>query len=462
MYIVICEEKVKAVFWYCLASTGVFYLTSLYWILFVGPMGLGAYPALVILCCYFAFIYAASFAAAKYLDKKVGIDFIFSLPVIITLAEYAREWLFSGWPVLTPAQSQHQFIPVLQILSITGVSGLNFLIISVNCLLASFAAGRGFKYKKRENIIWSIIFIVLLAATVAANSYHNTGTKIIRAAVMQPNIDQNVQWTPEYRKYTMDAMKTLYNEIAVNKPDLIIWPETGYPGTLNLEKNGGIEISSWIKGVFAVVGSDKAVINGGAPDYYNAAFMVNPQGKITGEYSKHHLVPFGEYIPLQEVIPFVKKVVQRYGFTGFKSGTKIDPFDFAGMKIGPIICFDSFFPEISREHALKGAKALVHLSYETWYGVSPASAQIFSNAVLRAVENRLPIIRSVASGISGIINDRGEILETTGLFEKKAFVYELKINEDKQMSFYTMHGDWFAWLLFAVFCGVAAAKSIKP
>ncbi len=461
MYVMIREEKVSSAFWYGFLSAGVFYLGSLYWILFVGPMGLGAYPALIMLCCYFGSVYPACLAAAKYLGKKAGIELIFLFPVIITLAEYIREWLFSGWPVLTPAQSQHQFTWILQVLSVTGVSGLNFMIISVNALIALFVSGKHVKFRSAGGIAWVIIMVFLMTAAACSNLYKNSGTKLIRAAVMQPNIDQNVQWTPEYRKYTMETMKALYDSVAPEKPDIIIWPETGYPGILNMEKNGGPEIASWLKGVYAVVGSDKAVINGGKTDYYNAAFMLAPAGNITGEYSKHHLVPFGEYIPLQEVIPFVKKVVQRYGYVGFKSGTSIEPFELDSVKIGPIICFDSFFPEISREHALKGAKMLVHLSYETWYGVSPASAQIFTNAVLRAVENRLYIVRSVASGISGIVDDRGVILGTTKLFEKKAFVRDIRINSSAGKSFYTLHGDWFAWMLFALLGAVIAAALLK-
>lgn len=461
IYVVIKAEKVSDVFWFGLISTGIFYLVSLYWICSVGPMGLGAYPACFVFCLYLASFYAVSFVIVKFLNKKTGLDYILSIPVIITIAEYVRGWLFTGWPGLTPAQSQNQFILALQILSITGVHGLNFIIISVNCVIASFCAGWVFNYKKSENVIWSLVFVFLLVLMIASNMYINTGTKIVKVAILQPNIDQNVPWTPKYHKDTMDMMKELYGMTAKKNPDLVIWPETGYPGILNMEIKGKPELTDWIKGAYSLVGSDKAVIKNGKPEYYNAAFMIDPYGKITGEYSKHHLVPFGEYIPLQETIPFVKKVVQRYGYVGFNSGTIIDPFEFDGVRVGPIICFDSFFPEISREHAKKGAKILAHLSYETWYGVSPASAQVFTNVVLRAVENRVYVARCVASGISGIVNDKGVILASTKLFEKKAFVYELKISDDKRLSFYTMYGDWFIWLLFAAFCAAAVVNLRK-
>lgn len=460
MYVAIKKESVKSVFWHVFLSAAVFYMTGLYWLWFVGPMGAGAYAAWFVLACYFASVYAFSFAAAKYLDKKIGLDFIFTLPVIITFMEFAREWLFTGWPALTPAQSQYQFTPVIQILSITGIPGLNYILISVNCLIASYIARRSIEFKKTAVIVWSAVFVMLLVLLVVSNSYINKGTKSIKAALMQPNINQNVQWTPEYRKYTMDTMKGLYASIEESKPSLIVWPETGYPGILNMEgKKAGI--TGWIKGAFALVGSDKALKKNGRFEYYNAAYMMDPNGAITGEYLKFHLVPFGEYIPLQEALPFVKKVVQRYDYTGFTRGTKIEPLEFDGVKIGPIICYDSYFPNISREHARKGAKLLAHLSYETWYGVSPAAAQIFSNVALRAVENRVHVIRSVASGISGFVTDKGEITVSTRLFEKTALVNEFKIRENAQISFYTRFGDWFAWLMLALLAVLVSMKMIK-
>lgn len=461
LYIVINSEKISTVFIYSLFSTSIFYLSALYWICFVGPMGYGAYLAWFLFCVYLSLIYALSFIVIKYLNIKLNIDYIFSVPVILTITEYIRGWLFTGWPGLTPAQSQYQFIPALQILSITGVSGLNYIIFSINCLFVSMISKPVYRYNKLENIVWIIIFIILSTFVVISNFYNNTGNKTVKAAIIQPNIDQNVKWTPKYHKYTMSTMKDLYKSISKLKPNIIVWPETGYPGVLNMEGNKNPEIASWIKGAFSIVGSDKILIKNNVPEYYNAAFMLSPNGKIIGDYSKHHLVPFGEYIPLQEVIPFVKKVVQRYGYLGFTSGSTIAPLDYNGIKIGPIICFDSFFPEISREHVNKGAKILAHLSYETWYGVSPASAQVFTNVILRAVENRVYVVRCVASGISGIVNDRGEIIASTKLFEKKALVCELKLNNNQYMSFYTKHGDFLPLFLLMMVLFILTARFIK-
>ena len=112
-----------------------------------------------------------------------------------------------------------------------------------------------------------------------------------------------------------------------------------------------------------------------------------------------------------------------------------------------MICFDSFFPEIARQFARNGAGFLAHLSYETWYGVSPASAQIFTNAALRAVENDMYLVRCVSSGISGVVDNRGRITRTTRLFSREAFPADIKVKAPGYLTFYAKHGDWFPWAI---------------
>jgi apolipoprotein N-acyltransferase len=459
-YIWLGIKKTKGGFFLPFISAMIFYTGSLYWLCLVGPMGAAAYPACIAVCAYFSFIIAMSFYLSALLEEKTGISVIFSLPALLTVTEFAREWLISGWPILTPAQSQHNFTQLMLLLRFTGVPGANFIIYSVNMAFAAIIAGEIKKFAAWENKLWIFICAALVLITFIPRESYGQESKKITVAVLQRNIDQNVPWTTEYRRSVMEVSREMARRAAYYKPVLYVWPETAYPGILNIEPAGALETASWDPNAFNLIGSDTAVTSSAVSktDYYNGAYMISRDGKITGYYAKHHLVPFGEYIPFQDVIPFVRKVVQRYGYEGFKPGKEVAPFEFSGMSVGPLICFDSFFPEIASAQARGGAQFLSHLSYESWYGESPASAQIFTNAALRSAECSLYLVRCVESGISGVVDDTGRIVLHTGLFTKELFSYDLNIANKPHITFYSAHGDWFAWFLLIAVLSAAALK----
>ncbi|MCE5300835.1 MAG: apolipoprotein N-acyltransferase, partial [Spirochaetia bacterium] len=213
-----------------------------------------------------------------------------------------------------------------------------------------------------------------------------------------------------------------------------------------MDSKGRETVGEWTgAGNYSIVGSDHMEGTRQDPKYYNSVFAVTYGGAVSGPYSKFHLVPFGEYVPFAKTIPFIRKVVQRYGYTGFTPGESVKPLAIGEHLVGPIVCFDSFFPEIARRQALQGAGFLAHLSYETWYGDTPASAQIFTNGVLRSAETGLYMVRCVASGISGFVDDRGRITAVTRLFTRDALARDIKIRKKGSLTPYTRYGEWFVW-----------------
>lgn len=448
----------KGSFLYPFISAFVFYAGSLYWMCLVGPMGPAAYPACAAVCAYFSLIIAGSFYLSALVRERTGISVLFTLPVMLTITEFVREWFISGWPILTPAQSQNNFTLLMRLLRTFGSPGANFVIYSINMLIAAFITGKIKKIRKWENILWisMLAAIILIPLLSGGKMGHETGK--LKIAAIQRNIDQNVDWTRVYAADTMAASKEMYSKVSDIHPDLVVWPETGYPGILNRDPSGAAEIASWNRQAYSLVGSDTAVANGSGTDYYNGAYIVTPSGAVSGYYAKHHLVPFGEYIPFQDVLPFIRKVVQRYGYEGFKSGNLIEPLEFNGIKAGTLICYDSFFPEIARAHARKGAQLLAHLSYESWYGHTPASAQIFTNAALRSAECGLYMVRCVESGISGVVDDTGKIVFHTGIFTKELFSYDVPVSAAPVLTFYCAHGDIFPDILLALLIAAALIK----
>jgi len=153
-----------------------------------------------------------------------------------------------------------------------------------------------------------------------------------------------------------------------------------------------------------------------------------------------HLVPFGEYVPLQRILFFINKLVAGAG--DFKPGGGIIPLAMGDNMIGPLICYEAIFPEISREHRLRGAELLVNITNDAWYGNTSAPYQHLTMAIFRAIENRTYMIRAANTGISAIVNPTGEIVSRTGLFERKVLDGTVKFT--RHHTLYSRYGNMFA------------------
>ncbi|MBN2753800.1 MAG: apolipoprotein N-acyltransferase [Candidatus Goldbacteria bacterium] len=457
-YVIFKEDNTKHAFWFSYFSGFVFYAIGLYWLKNVYPMGAFAYVSWFALSAYLPLWIAVPAALSVILKKRFGTQVLLSLPALLTFGEYIREWLFSGFPLLTPAQSQFMFPESLQILKITGVHGLNYIIYFVNTAAALLLL-KQLNIKEKQNItalaVFSSVFICAVISPFLFKDIKSTG-KPYNAVILQANIDQDVNWDVNYRIKVLGTMQQMVKEAEKCEPDIFVWPETGFPGMFAADALASAEITGWTqKPAVHLIGSDYSVYKDGEMKYYNSIFALSGDAKITGSYSKFHLVPFGEYVPFASTFKFVKKVVRRYGYIGFEKGEKIEPVPAGAYKTAPLVCYDGLFPEISRRFAYKGVDFFAHLSYETWYARSAASAQIFTNTLLRAVENDRYLVRCVASGISGIVSNRGDIVISSGLFEKAMLCGRIYIDENQKKTPYTKYGDWFPFLML-ILLGFAA------
>ena len=193
-------------------------------------------------------------------------------------------------------------------------------------------------------------------------------------------------------------------------------------------------------GTFFLVGSPS--INRGTQriDYFNSAYLIDPQGNPVGKYDKTHLVPFGEYVPLKKWLPFLGKLVAQVG--DFSRGNTGETIAWHGGRLGVFICYEAIFPYITRAMVTNGATLLVNITNDAWYGRSSAPYQHFSIALFRAVENRRALIRAANTGISGFIDPAGRVLDSTDLFVDTAVVKSVPLIS--RISFYTRFGDLFA------------------
>jgi apolipoprotein N-acyltransferase len=206
----------------------------------------------------------------------------------------------------------------------------------------------------------------------------------------------------------------------------------------------------WIKGLaaqihcnllFGAVSRDK---NG---RLYNSAYVVGKDGGVLGIYHKVHLVPFGEYTPLAEYIPFLEGLTAEG--IGFHPGQGHHPIVTAVGRIGILICYEGIFPEIARQTVKSGAQVLVNITNDAWYDRSSAPYQHFVSYIFRAVETDRYILRAANTGISGIIDPRGRIKATTRIFEDAVLNGGFSLKEGK--TFYVRYGDYFLLVIILAF-----------
>ena len=189
---------------------------------------------------------------------------------------------------------------------------------------------------------------------------------------------------------------------------------------------------------------------GEPPRLYNSAYLISPRGAVVGRYDKLHLVPFGEYVPLAPLLFFVDQMAD--GIGEFVPGARPTIFDLGRARLGVMICFEVVFPDLTRRAVLGGASLMAAITNDAWFGYSAAPYQHLEMVAFRAVENRVPFARAANTGISGFIDATGRIFETSDLFVPSTRTASLAPRA--KTTFYTRHGDVFAWLCVGVTAAV--------
>jgi apolipoprotein N-acyltransferase len=270
----------------------------------------------------------------------------------------------------------------------------------------------------------------------------------LKIGLVQGNIDQSVKWDQSFQIETLKIYNKLSYTVAEEKLDLIIWPETAIPFFFQdaEEYQPFILDISKKTNAFLLFGTPSYKIERGRVVHYNSAYLVSPSGELVGKYDKIHLVPFGEYIPMQDLLFFIGSLGE--GIGDFKPGKTIFNFSLPQGKFGVLICFEIIFPDLCRRFVKRGANFLVTITNDAWFGRTSAPYQHFSMATFRAVENRVFVARAANTGITGFIDPTGKILKEGRIFTQEAMIGTIRLSDLK--TFYTLYGDIFAWVCSAL------------
>ena len=447
---------VKEAFLYSYISGVVFFSGLLYWLVNVSV------PGTMITVMYIA-VYYALFGAAANIVSRRSTD-LMALPFVWVVLEYVRGHLFTGFPWGLLGYTQYKTTAVIQIADITGAYGVSFLVAALNAAFYAVVTRSG---RKIHYLMTALVF-VLIAAMYGTNRLTDQmiwGTP--RLSVVQGNIPQDEKWDPASAEDILKVYSELTALAAKEKPDMIIWPESSYPYLVEEGGDAAEEVrfmaaQADIPILIGAVGSDGS-------RYYNDALLFNERGELAEKYTKMHLVPFGEYVPFEALMPSFRDIIDK-PIGNFTRGEKPALMKlrsrraYAGpggtlnreilfYKFGVMICFEDVFPYIARESVMDGADFLVNITNDAWFGDTAAPEQHLQASVFRAVENRVPVIRAANTGISCFISASGEILSRVNTGGKDTFVRGIDTQDVKVFrgrAYYTRRGDIFIALSAAI------------
>ena len=378
---------------------------------------------------------------------------VFAAPAFWVALDYLKAhagFLSAPWASL--AHSQHADLAVLQIASLTGEYGVTFLVVMANVALAElWMAPR--RWRAPACALAAVALVHLWGAWVLAGA---SGSPRLRVAAVQPSIPLTLTKNQTGLAARVQRLERLTMRAAAVQPDLIVWPETALRD-LAIHPVLARRVADLARrsGASLVAGASEFVkFQPGATAFrpgarsYNAAYLVTPDGAFSRPYRKMRLVPFGEYLPLEGgmpwpawLVPGVLKVLP-----GDRRLTWTLP---GGLQILPLICWENLFPDFVRRGVQRGARVIVQLTNDNWFGRSAAPRQHNLASVLRAVENRRPVVIASNTGPSQIIGPRGRVLAESGeLFTQDVIGAVVPVGPPGQ-TVYTRFGDIFVLLVFA-------------
>lgn len=384
-----------------------------------------------------------------------------SMPIVAGAAwaatEFGRVELGVGDPFGLLGYTQLPFNALVQIADVTGVYGVSFAVAAVNAALAeawlaangearpAAAAGAG---------ATALAVVALFLGYEALRPERPADRPPQRVAVAQANLDLGAQWRQElYGRNLREHLELTHAALAPPRPALIVWPESSMTFLVETEPTYRESIALVLRR------ADAELIAGGVrvedPEfdsarYFNAAFLLAPDGEIRAHYDKRQLLPFAEYFPFGSIAVLRREFGRVREFT---PGGATPPLPARVGAVGVAICNEAMFPRIVARRVRDGAEILVNLSNDSWLGDRQFSLQALDMARMRAIEQRRDVVRASTSGPSAIIDASGRLVATTEPFSRATLTGD--VYPRVQRSFYAQVGD-----AFAIACAVVVALKL--
>lgn len=366
---------------------------------------------------------------------------------LFVLGEFSNTLTWAGVPWGKMAVGQVGFLPIVQSASLFGSYFITFIMIFAASLLALSVSSATKKERKRAIIFASAALMVFLSNLVfgaVRMALPERSEDKITVAALQGNIRFEDKWADK-EGHTMAVYERLSKEASDKGADLILWPETAIPYDYSY---------NWRMSVFyddLAPYTDSEIIvtsfESEGDKLYNTARLLYSDGTVSDTvYKKRHLVPFGEYTPLEELIAAVFPPLAEMSAieVPLSPGEGTEIMETAGGRVGCLICFDSIYETLSLESVADGAELLCISTNDSWFSGSSALRQHNAQAQLRAIENNRYIVRSANTGISSIISPKGEIIDSVGDSKEGYAIGDVAYIQERTL--YSLTGNMIVWL----------------
>lgn len=450
-----------------LLAGAIYFVGTVYWTAdvlatFGGVASPVAIGGMLLLAVYLALYPAVAAVITARLITRAGAAGIFLAPAAWVGTEFLRGYLFGGFPWVPLGNSQVTVLPVAQLASVLGVYGLTALVAGVNAAIAFALLTSGRARIKALAATAAILLSVAAwgALRIAGGSLTREGTAVT-VGLVQANIAQDDKWNAREARRIFTTHIAMTRDVVRRGAQFVMWPESSTPFTFERDAAGEAALRDLAREVKVPIlfGSDQEVTS--PPGHYNSAFLLGPDGRTLAIYQKIHLVPFGEFVPFSDWLSFFPPLVQTLaGFAPFTPGTSVVLLPIGGRMVSTAICYEVVYPSLISQAVDRGSELLTTITNDGWYGRSSAPFQHFEMASMRAIEQGRYLARAANTGISGVVDPYGRVVQQSAVFEQAAIVEDVRLLTSRTI--YSVLGDTIAYIAIALIAAALITIGRRP